>query len=516
MPIQYGTMTAAKSEVADATARRRWLIAAAIVAVLFSLQSLRRVGAGPWGTDGSYYYQVARHVADGDGLLTSVCLYNQGLRTLPTHTNIYPMWPLLLGLAGRVIPLAAAATLLPRLFYVGCLILLYVLVDRMCGRRGYLPHAAVAVLGLQPLFFLASVYPYTDGMALFLTSAALLMLDRALRSQAAVDYGLCGVLSALAFLTRSQMLMTGVAIGIVLVVLAARRRAGWLSVAAFSGGFAAGVLPWVIHLSTFIRPFRVSALFAMHSETAGLPPFDQKVRTVGAFDYVLDRLGGLAVMFDPFSDQSFVASFGPVAFLVPLALLYVAYRRQWRGGILAAAVAVTGIALCGVLLESHQRYLFEWLFGYRHGFPFILLIAVAMVLLDGRYARVIVALLVVASLIVNTPRTVAYAFSDPGDWPGSAEKELVAWLERNDPDAIVLTTKAQELSVASRANFRWAACGQPPQDIRRVIELVRTDFVLVYEHERQCAFASGLESVAQPVAMFGRPPQRLMLLEVRR
>lgn len=509
-------MTAAKSEVADATARRRWLIAAAIIAVLFSLQSLRRVGEGPWGADGSYYYQVARHVSEGDGLLTSVCLYNQGLRTLPTHTNIYPLWPLLLGLTGRVVPLPAAATVLPRLFYVGCLILLYALADRMCGRRGYLPHAVIAVLGLQPLFFLASVYPYTDGMALFLTCAAILLLDRALRSQAAVDYGSCGVFAALAFLTRSQMLMTGVAIGVVLVVLAATRRAGWLSLAVFGGGFAAAVLPWIVHLSTFIRPFRLSALFAMHSETPGLPPFDQKVQTTGVLDYVLDRMGGLAVMFDPFSDQSFAAAFGPAAFLVPLAALYVAYRRQWSGGVLAGAVSVTGIALCGVLLESHQRYLFEWLFGYRHGFPFIFLLAVAMVLLDGRYARIVVALLVSASLIVNTPRTLAYAFGDAGDWPGSAETELVTWLERNDPDAIVLTTKAQELSVASRANFRWAACGQPPQDIRKVIELVRTDYVLVYEHERQCGFASGLESVAQPVVMFGQPPQRLMLLEVRR
>src|SRR5688572_4355417 len=291
------TMTAAMSEVADATARRRWLIAIAIIAVLFSLQSLRRVGAGSWGTDGSYYFQVARHVAEGDGLLTSVCLYNQGLQKLPTHTNIYPLWPLLLGLTGRLIPLHAAATLLPRLFYVGSLILLFILVDRMVGRRGYIPHAAVAILGLQPLFFLASVYPYTDGMALFLTLATLLMLDRALRSQSAVDFGLCGALAALSFLTRSQMLMTGIALGAMLMVLAAARRVRWLSVATFAGGFAVAVLPWIVHLATFIRPFRLSALLSMHNETPGLPPFDQKVATAGPLDYILDRLSGLPVMF---------------------------------------------------------------------------------------------------------------------------------------------------------------------------------------------------------------------------
>jgi hypothetical protein len=43
--------------------------------------------------DGLYYYQVAQHVAngDGDGLVTSVSLYGQGLRDMPTPTNAQPL-----------------------------------------------------------------------------------------------------------------------------------------------------------------------------------------------------------------------------------------------------------------------------------------------------------------------------------------------------------------------------------------------------------------------------------------
>ena len=42
--------------------------------------------------DGNYYYQIARHIAEGNGFRTSVSLYHQGLRTLPAPATIYPAW----------------------------------------------------------------------------------------------------------------------------------------------------------------------------------------------------------------------------------------------------------------------------------------------------------------------------------------------------------------------------------------------------------------------------------------
>src|SRR5438093_1192372 len=73
-------------------------------------------------------------VAAGHGLVTSVCLYHQGLKRLPAKTNIYPLWPLLLGGAGRVMGMTTAARLLPRLMFLVDLLLLYLLTLRVAER----------------------------------------------------------------------------------------------------------------------------------------------------------------------------------------------------------------------------------------------------------------------------------------------------------------------------------------------------------------------------------------------
>ena len=496
--------------------RSRWLIAPAIIVALFTLQSLRHVGSGPWGVDGSYYMQVARHVAEGEGLLSSVCLYDQGMPALPGRTNIYPLWPLLLGLTARVMPLQAAATFLPRLLFVADLVLLYVLTNRIAGRNGYYGYAALLLLGLNPSFFSSTCYPYTEGLALFCTFGALIVLDLARNSGTTVYYAMCGVIAGLAFLTRSQMLMLGVAIGLVLIVAAVKRNESWIAVAAFCAGYAIAVLPWIVYLTTFVRPFTLSALVSMYSETPGLPVFDQAIATAGGLAHVLDRLSGVLVMFNPFSQLSFVSSFGLAALLVPVAAIYAAWRRQWVGGFLAAATGVAGLVMCAVLLQAHNRFFLEWLFGYRHGLPFILLLIVAMIQMTGRYARWIAIVFISLSIITNVPRVMAFATEPGPEWPSVAEKQLAAWLEHNDPRAIVLTTNAQPLSVVSRANFRWATCQQSPQDIARVLSLVRTDYVVVYEPEQACPFAKGLGRTLTPVATFGQAPNRIVLLKVRR
>ncbi|HEX7421664.1 MAG TPA: hypothetical protein VF505_17365 [Thermoanaerobaculia bacterium] len=490
--------------------RSRWLIAAAIIALLFTLQSLRRVGSGPWGVDGSYYMQVARHVAAGDGLLTSVCVYDQGLRTLPARTNIYPLWPLLLGSAARIMPLQAAATFLPRVFFILDLVLLFALTDRIA--KGYYAFAAILLLGLTQAFFSATCYPYTEGLALCCTFGALVMFDVADRKRQPIHYALCGVIAALAFLTRSQMLFVGIAIVIVLVAA----RTSWLSIASFCAGYAVTVLPWIVYLTTFVRPFTPAALIGMYSETPGLPAFDQHVAVHGEVGYILDRLYGVVVMFNPLSELSFVNLFGVAAFVVPAAAIYLIWRRRWVGGALAGATALTGLLLCAVLLEAHNRFFLEWLFGYRHALPFILLLVIAIVQFDSRYLRIATMIVVAISIALSVPRVVTFATEAPPEWPSPAEKQLATWLQQNDPNAIVMTTNAQVLSVVSLANFRWAACDQSPADIARVLQHVRTDYVLVYEQEQRCPFARGLGAHATPFISFGDAPNRIVLLKVRR
>lgn len=494
--------------------RVRWLIAAAIIAALFALQSFRRVRGGPWGVDGSYYMQVARHIADGEGIRTSVSLYDQGLRSLPARTNIYPLWPICLGLAAKVVSLESASTLLPRLLFVLDLGLLFTLANRISGSDRFDGHAAVLLLGVNPSFFSNTCYPYTDGLALGLCFAALIALDLALRKNRVMLYALSGAIAGLAFLTRSQMLLLGGGIGVVLVAAALRRVTAWPAVAAFSSGFVIAVLPWILYLATFIRPLTLSAFVGMYSDTPGLPAFDQHVHVAGALSYAIDRLGGLAVMFNPLSPLSFVHTFGIAALLVPVGFAWALWRRRWMGGLLSAATATAGLLLIAVLLDAHNRFFLEWLFGYRHGLPFILLLVAALIQMREPVIRVIALAVVVVSVGLNIPRIVAFAEEAPPPWPSIAQTELAGWLARYDPRAIVLTTDAQSLSVISRANFRWAACEQTPEQIERVLRLVRTDYVLLYEQERRCPFAQGVQRDLKPAAVFGTAPNRLLLLRV--
>ena len=81
--------------------------------------------------DARSYLEVARHVAAGDGLVSSASMWYMGLDPLPHKTPLYPLWPLVLGFSARVIPLDSAAALLPELLYLVSLALLYALTRRL-------------------------------------------------------------------------------------------------------------------------------------------------------------------------------------------------------------------------------------------------------------------------------------------------------------------------------------------------------------------------------------------------
>jgi hypothetical protein len=91
-------------------ARGRLAVLLLLLAGLGAAVFAYRPPLGRNALDACLYYQIARHVAEGDGVTTSASLYHQGLRDLPSPSTIYPLWPLALGGAGRLIGLDNAAT----------------------------------------------------------------------------------------------------------------------------------------------------------------------------------------------------------------------------------------------------------------------------------------------------------------------------------------------------------------------------------------------------------------------
>jgi hypothetical protein len=497
------------------------LILAAILLPLLTLRFSLHSAPGPYGVDGSYYLQVARNVAEGKGLVTNVDLYHQALPTLPAKTNIYPAWPLLLGYTARVIGLDVAVHHLPRALYGIALLVLYGTVRRI-SRDAHvigslnIAHLTVALFGTTEVFFSATTYPYTEGLAFTLSAAALWALTtRSARSSFAA-----GVFAGLAVLSRSQMLML-VPAGLFTLALVAVRDREWKRLCAFGAGVAVTIGPWLYWISTFARPFSLRLLYASYhgSPAVGEYPLGRPAASWG--DFLSQSLEGLRVAFNPWSGDSFVALYGAAALLVPLAVVHYLARVRRTG--LSLDVGLVALVLAGALLSfmlivRPQQFFRPWLFAWRHGLPLIFLIAAAAIELIGKGTRLVqwasVALLSL-SIVTGAARVVKTVAAGPPPGPTGAERQLSAWLQEHDPNAIVLTTNAQVLAAYSRANFRWAECHEDAAITRNLLRSVRTDYVAIYEQQTQCEFVAKMADVLQPIARFGPSPRAIYLLRVK-
>jgi len=492
--------------------KRRLIILGLLLAPLITLHVLHSPRRGPFPPDPSYYMQVARHLADGQGLQSSVSLYHEGLAPLPQPYDLYPLWPLVLGGMARVIGLFAAANVLPQLFFVLDLVLFYFLANRLAGDRGVfryrdeevdVGHLVVLLIGFNFIFFEATLYPYTEGLAFALAIGSFLLLD-------ADRPALSGVLAALSALTRYQMVLVPAAtVGVLIVGFGVR----WLEgggkpphsegahaplsrLAAYLGSGAVVGLIWFLYLRS-IHLQRVDV--GMYQEWVG--------------SGVLHVLKGLAIAFNPASEFSYFHSFGPVVIVVLLAIPLL--RRQ---AILLWSLMATGVASTVVLARFESQRFPTWVFGSRHSllFLFVIIPAVVITMVHGPRAIRIVALLLIAGSVAQGAAAVfRYPLSD-GEGLTPAESALVRWLGQRHPHAAVLTTNPQALSVYSSNGFHWTECAVDPAKTRLMLRRLPIDYVIVYDHERSCPFVRGLSDVLQVEATFGERGRRVYLMRVIR
>ena len=113
--------------------KQEWILLL-ILAALACLKIGYETGVGPYGLDAGFYFQLARNVSQGEGVVSNVSLYHEGLATFPQRVMIYPLWPLVLGGIGGLIGLYRAAEMLPELLYLLDLVLLYLLSNRISVR----------------------------------------------------------------------------------------------------------------------------------------------------------------------------------------------------------------------------------------------------------------------------------------------------------------------------------------------------------------------------------------------
>lgn len=368
-----------------------WLLVA-IFAVMLPLRVYQTMNTPEMGIDGGYYVEVARHVRDGLGLSTHVSLYHAGDSEFPHPTSIYPLWPLLLGYAARLIDLAVVAHWLPLGLAMTSLVLGY-----RFGRRLWpdplLPslipgfnagHVLVLTLGLQKDFIEFTSLPFTEPLAWTLLFACFL---RALVAKPGLLWALeLGLWCGLIYLCRAQLIVVAIAAVLasgLAALLGPDRPRALLRAAATTGVVGAVLAGWWLWLRTFVHDAGFSALLRFDQNRANdlLEPFDVIVDAPGPGALLLDRAAGLVHGWDIISESSYAAGFYASHWALPIAMpaLVVAGWRLLRGeGLRGVAERLRGpeatarvfivLAAAGGLASVqlvHKHFNGEWYFNNR-------------------------------------------------------------------------------------------------------------------------------------------------------
>lgn len=550
-PASEGEATAPAGARRDRGIRRRlpegWLLALLLLAGLTLLKLEFDPGLGRNFLDGNFYFQIAQNVSAGDGLTTRVSLYHQGLKSLPHPTNMAPVWPLALAAAGRIADLPAAAETLPELLYLVGLWLLFSLVERLAARFDEAPpdgrqapfwrhalsprpgHAMVALFGANPIFFEFTSVPYTEALSFALILAGLVLVDCFDFRPGPLTATGVWCLASLAILTRGQLLGFACALALVPLLAAARGRVRLRALLLPAAAALAPLVAWTTWLATWARPwsFRYLIAPASYRETPELAPFQQRVLIEGVFARLADFLHGLGVAFSMSNPDGYAASFG-VAVLIPaLALLLVVRRpaavRRWLarlgapGTLLSAATLVSAVGLLAPLHVFHARFFREWLFGFRHGLPFVLVIAMGAALIAARGGRLVRAtslVLVLAAALQGVPGVVKilgtrYAV-------GLAGQEVMAfeWIAASGAQGSLVTTAAQSLAPYSPRGLHWMECREPGSQTLALLRHAGARYLLVYPGEERCRFFRQAQAELRRAAVFGAAGRQLEIYEI--
>jgi len=323
----------------------------------------------------------------------------------------------------------------------------------------------------------------------------------------------CGWFAGLAFLARTQMI--GIVIGcfLALVWFALRDRSARKGAIAWSVVALATVTPWFAF--TGYVPF----LREMPVKRANIPHTIEWTRQSSALDWLRVRVESLGVMFGMSDPYSYVQSFGVVAYLVPLAAIAViaelVRRRTIRApqNLFLTAVFIAGAFFFLNLTLYQSSVWMPWLFGWRHGLPFIILIMLAVPWLAARSGRFASALAIVLLISVVSSGSSVLAFvRSPDVTLSRGETQLVAWLNAQPRRVSVITTNAQILGSMSDAHFYWTNCTATGDTIRAMLQQLPIDVIVMYEREARCPFVMQTGPL-RLVRAFGDPGQRVFVLQ---
>ncbi len=511
---------------------RHWERMALALSLLFFayLKLLYNPGVGRSGLDGAYYYQIARNILEGEGFVTNVSLHLQGDSNFPQPLIAPPLWISSLAIAGACMGLDVAATTLPEGLYLFDLLLLFVIGRKLTApdpsgdARCQLPCHSLYCLLLVWLFgsnwvlFEFTSKPYAEALAFFLLFIALLLSEKGREDRNRWMSAGGGLALALCLITRTQVLGAVLCVASAYLMLATRSRAERRSVAAFGCGLGIPLLAYASWLGAVHDQVpsvtQVVGLEGLSSATA-MPDVQESGRGTSLVTYLQTRLGSFIVAFDPRSANSYWSSFKWSIYIVPIAGCHAVWHLLRRTGrykplrnLSNSSGWIYGLAGLGMVLPLHH-YRFdhfkEWLFGWRHGLAYLLLVAACGAYLlrrGGVAARIATLGLLLAALVHNVGFMVrelpvgqrvdlARAANPPREVHPS-EEQLISWIQAEAPRSSFVTTEAHQLGVYTTAYYHRIRCETKQPIVRALVTRAHARYVLVYPHERDCSFSRDL------------------------
>jgi hypothetical protein len=237
-------------------------------------------------------------------------------------------------------------------------------------------HLFLLVMGMNEHVFRHTTRPYTEGLAFLALLAAFWRLRaffRELPSGRTAPLALraleVGAWLGFLVLNRSQFVIVGIGVVVSLAwTTLAARRAGLLSLLApIAAGAAASLAPWYLWLRSWAGEIGLTHLldFQEFASRTDLSPVSVLVKNDGPLDLLVDRLHGVGVGFDPYSDWSYAQNFGMVQWALPIWLIYAAND--------ALAARSTGVST-GAALRHALRMAWVWLVAPARAFQVFLLV----------------------------------------------------------------------------------------------------------------------------------------------
>lgn len=423
--------------------------------------------------DGGYYFDIAKHVRDGFGLKTRASLYHKGYEYFPHPTAIYPLWPIVLGYASKLLPLKIMAIWLPTIFYFLSLIFAYRWSNTMWPgplfsvmKNINAGHFLVLILGINTSYIYFTSLPYTEALSFTLLFVFLTRTKTLFTNTNFLNAIEIGIWMGILILCRVQFLIFALSMAIVYAyaIIFSNNRFRYLLFCIISAiSIIVVMMPHWIYVTSFAKApawFDFTYFSVKTNDLLSTPDFS--IKDLSFLDFIIDRASGFFVAFDFKSKQGYYKIFQVFIYLIPLSIIALGFDKQYCKFLLKKFVNFNNnnLALLYTLLFSilnfflihylHNNYISKWFFHRRHAIPVVFLIFLSFVYLSKRSKRTTNILLCGIFIIgyigacINIYGILNYLKLQP--LINKDRIQLVEWLDNES------SKKQDELTIAINAN----------------------------------------------------------------